>query len=108
MDETRVFEGVSDNDLQGIQMQQNPEYTAGETLKLNKDNTLDEIHIPEIVSAGDMITVNNDSRPPSAHSNNPHGMHNRPLWVEHIFKKLALIDRKLLKVDEMKSKIAEI
>ena len=51
MDETRVFEGVPDNDFTEIQMQQNPDYTAGETLTLNKDNTLDKI--PEIVSAGE-------------------------------------------------------
>ena len=106
MDETRVFEGVPDNDFTEIQMQQNPDYTAGETLTLNKDNTLDEI--PEIVSAGDMITVNNEPRPPPAHSNTPHGMHARPLWVEQIFEKLALIDRKLSKVDEMNNKLSEI
>ena len=98
MDETRVCEVVPDNDFTGIQTQQNPDYTAGETLTLNKDNTLDEI--PEIVSAGDTITVNNEPRPPPVHSNTPREMHVKLLWVEQIFEKLTLIDRKLSKIDE--------
>ena len=83
MDETRVFEGVPDNDFTGIQMQQNPDHSARETLTLNRDNTLEEI--PEIVSVVDMMTVNNEPRPPPAHSNTPHGMHVRRLWVEQIY-----------------------
>ena len=98
MDETKVCEGVPDNDLRGIQMQQNPDHTAGETLTLNEDNTLDVIL--KIVSASDMITVNNEPRPPPVHSNTPREMHVKLLWVEQIFEKLTLIDIKLSKIDE--------
>ena len=35
MDETRVFERFLDNDFTGIQMQQNSEDNAGESLTLN-------------------------------------------------------------------------
>ena len=74
--------------MQNLQKMHGLAYTNIYTCVNAKDNTLDEI--PEIVSAGDMTTVNNEPRPPPAHSNTPHGMHVRPLWVHRYSKSWPL------------------
>jgi hypothetical protein len=109
-----VFESVYDCSLDESQRTQDT-CLLGESLSINTnceiENNSETLETRDSINEDSISVDNEPSEPmqPSVHADvhlqvNPHA---RPSWVEQIFEKLVIIDKKPSKADEINNKLSE-